>query len=72
MKSMMKFIMKLHAKHQRLCLLRPLDLNDLASADGVTGTTALAVLFLFRVPSSCPSLLPNAIATSRTGFGDTS
>jgi hypothetical protein len=69
---MMKFIMTLHAKHQRLCLLRLLDLNDLAVADGVTGTTALAALFLFRVPTSRPSPLSNAIATSGTGSGDTS
>jgi hypothetical protein len=80
MKSMMKFIMKLHAKHQRLCLLRPLDLNDLAGADGVAGTTAtaLAVLFLFRVPSSLPGPLPGLLliatsgATSSAGSGDTS
>jgi hypothetical protein len=76
--------MKLHAKHQRLCLLRPLDLNDLAGADGVASTTAtaLAVLFLFRVPSSLPSSLPGPLpgplliatsgATSSASSGDTS
>jgi hypothetical protein len=56
MKLTMKSITKLHVKHQRLCLLRPLDLNDLTSAgadtDTVAATTALAVFFRFRVPSS--------------------
>jgi len=50
---LMKLIMKLHTKHQRLCLLRPLDLNDLAGVGAgavtVAGTTVLAVLLLFRV-----------------------
>jgi hypothetical protein len=68
MKLTMKFTMKFHAKHQRFCLLRLLDLNDLAGAGAdtatVAGTTALAVLFRFRVPSSCPSLIPNAIVGS--------
>jgi hypothetical protein len=69
---MMKFIMKLHAKHQCLCLLCPLDLNDLASAGSIAGTTALVVLFLFRVPSSRPGPLPDAIATSEASSGTTS
>jgi hypothetical protein len=64
--------MKLHAKYQSLCLLRPLDLNDLAGADGITGTTTSAVLFLFRVPSLRPSLLPDAIATSGATSGASS
>jgi hypothetical protein len=75
---MMKFIMKLHAKYQRLCLVRLVDLNDLAGADGVAGTTALVVLFLFRVLSSRPSPLPGPLliatsgATSSAGSRDTS
>jgi len=64
MKSMMMFIMKLHEKYQRLCLLRALDLNDLA------GTTALAVLFLFWVPSSRLILLPGPLLIAT--FGATS
>jgi hypothetical protein len=63
----MKFIMKLHVKYQRLCLLRLLDLNDLAGADGVAGTTALAVLFLFWVPRSRPILLPGLLLIATSG-----
>jgi hypothetical protein len=59
----MKFIMKLHAKHQRLCLLCPLDLNDLASA----GTAALAVLLLFQVPSLRPSPILDPIPGAIVG-----
>jgi hypothetical protein len=50
------------------CLLHPLDFNNLAGAGANTATVAvtidLAVLFHFRVPSSRPGLIPNAIVGS--------
>jgi hypothetical protein len=54
------------------CLLRPLDLSDLADTDGGAGTTALAVLFLFRIPSLRPGPLPDTIAASITSSRATS
>jgi hypothetical protein len=71
--------MKLHAKHQRFCLLPPPDLNDLAGAeaeaDAVAIATALAVLFLFLVPSLRPSPIPDPLLDAivgRTASGATS
>ena len=64
-------MMKLHVKHQRLYLLRPLDLNDLAGAGPgpvtVAGTTVLVVLLLFRVPSLHPGPILDPIPVAIVG-----